>query len=178
MLRQALKSNSCAVCAVGNLLLLYGTTRTRAEIANLICGPFTGRLPLISFPELAAAATKCFPEQSLVWRRYHKFSFDRIGKDLGQVTAAGVPVLLAYSMRHFRKNWTGVHCVVVVGVDASGIQTIDSLGRRSGRWPNSAISPNESKSGWRVIGAPLIVTRRPARILLGLPPLPKEGHLR
>jgi uncharacterized protein YvpB len=89
----------------------------------------------------------------------------------GSVNTA-VPAFLTFTMRHSKKmNGKEVHCVIVVGVDAAGIQTIDSLGRREKRRPNSTISSQRSVQGWPAAGAPLIVTRDPARMLLGLPSL-------
>jgi hypothetical protein len=171
MLYQSVGSNSCAICAVGNLLSLYGVERRQEEIRNLFHGVVAKPLPKVDHPTLLKVVSKFFPQRSLVWRRHAQFVFRRAGHALNQAVSLGGPVLLTFHMRHVAKDWTGVHCVVVVDVDQGGIHVIDSLGRRDGHRPNSTISPNESTDGWRVIGAPLIVTQRPARILLGLPPL-------
>lgn len=170
MLYQSVGSSSCAVCAVGNLLSLYGIERRREEIRTLFRAVVAKPLPKVDHPTLLKVVRKCFPRRSLVWRRHVPFAFGRVGYALNQAISAGGPALLTFHMRHVARDWTGVHCVVVVGVDQSGIHVIDSLGRRrGGNGPNSIISPQGSTHGWPVIGAPLIVTRRPARILLGLP---------
>jgi len=175
MLYQSVGSSSCAVCAVGNLLSLYGIERRREEIRNLFRAVVPKPLPKVDHPTLLKVVSKCFCKRSLAWRRYVPFAFGRVGHALKQAVSVGGPALLTFHMRHVARDWTGVHCVVVVGVDEAGIHVMDSLGRRDGQWPNSIISPNESTHGWPVIGAPLIVTQRPARILLGLPSASDEG---
>jgi hypothetical protein len=175
MLYQSVGSSSCAVCAVGNLLSLYGIERRREEIRNLFRAAAANRLQRVDHPTLLKVVSKCFRQRSLVWRRYVPFTFGRVGYALKQAISVGGPALLTFHMRHVARDWTGVHCVVVVGVDQAGIHVIDSLGRRDGHRPNSTICPKEATHGWPVIGAPVIVTQRPARILLGLPPLLMNG---
>jgi len=174
MLYQSVGSSSCAVCAVGNLLSLYGIESRREEVRYLF-GVVAKPLPKVDHPTLLKVVRKCFRQRALVWRRYVPFAFRRVGRTLKQAVSVGSPALLTFHMRHVARDWTGVHCVVVVNVDEAGIHVIDSLGRRDGDWPNSIISPKETTHGWPVIGSPLIVTQRPARILLGLPPLPMNG---
>src|SRR6202048_190616 len=170
MLYQSVGPSSCAVCAVGNLLFLYGVERKREEIRNLFGAVVAKPLSKVDHPTLLKVVGKCFRQRSLVWRKCAPFTFDRVGHALKQAAISlDNPALLTFHMRHVARNWAGVHCVVVVGADQAGIHVIDSLGRRDGQWPNSIISPNESTHGWPAIGAPLIVTPRPARILLGLP---------
>jgi hypothetical protein len=127
------------------------------------------------YPSNAAESCGQVPfASSLAWRRHSTFSFDRLRHALKQTVSVGAPALLTFHMRHARRDWAGVHCVVVVAVNEAGIHVIDTLGRRDGRWPNATISPKQSPLGWRVKGAPLIVTSGPAYILQGLPPLPKN----
>jgi hypothetical protein len=173
ILYQAVGSSECAICAVGNLLLLYGTQYGREDVRELFWR-VTGRAPpAITHSALLNVVSSCTGHKSLQWRCYSRFSFDRLSKAAATILQLGAPALLTFHMRHITRDWSGVHCVVVVDVDQSGIHVIDSLGRRDGHRPNATILAKESDHGWRVKGAPLIVTRRPTRILQGLPSLRK-----
>jgi hypothetical protein len=70
MLYQSVGSSSCAVCAVGNLLSLYGIERRQEEIRNLFRGVAAKPLPKVDHPKLLKVVSNCFPQRSLVWRRY------------------------------------------------------------------------------------------------------------
>jgi hypothetical protein len=174
MLYQSIGSSTCAISAVGNLLSLYGIACSHEDSRRLLRCCTAKKWPIVTHPMLLEVVSGCLARRSLAWRRHTRFSFDRLRHDLKRIASAGAPALLTFHMRHARRDWAGVHCVVVVAVDEVGIHVIDSLGRRDGRWPNATIRPGESALGWRVRGAPLIVTRGPIRILQGLPPCPKN----
>jgi hypothetical protein len=175
ILYQAVGSSECAICAVGNLLLLYGTRCGHDDVRELF-RRLTGRSPpRVTHPTLLNVVSSCTGQKSLHWRSYSRFSFDRLSKAVATTLQSGAPALLTFHMRHVTRDWFGVHCVVVIGVDRDGIHVIDSLGRRDGFRPNATIMPKESELGWSVRGAPLIITRRPTRILQGLPLLQRRA---
>jgi hypothetical protein len=174
MLYQSVGSSACAISAVGNLLLLYGIPCSHEDSRALFRSPAIKKRPIVTHPMLLKVVGRCLSQSSLAWRRHSTFSFDRLRHALKQTVSVGAPALLTFHMRHARRDWAGVHCVVVVAVNEAGIHVIDTLGRRDGRWPNATISPKQSPLGWRVKGAPLILTSGPAYILQGLPPLPKN----
>ncbi|MET4489757.1 hypothetical protein [Bradyrhizobium sp. LA7.1] len=177
MLYQSTGSATCAVCAVGNLLALYGIQRERQEVMGLFPNPMRRRLPYVNHPRLLDVLNQSFPGRRLHWRRFASFSPERLAPVLAQEVTARRPIPLTFHMRHTERDWAGVHCVLVVRVDQAGIHVIDSLGRRGRNAANSTILPRQHGNGWRVSGAPLIVVPRPARILLGLPAL-TEGAAR
>jgi hypothetical protein len=169
MLFQSTGSSSCAVCAIGNLASLYGLTYTREQIFCAIEALGTSRESPINHQTLSAVVRKLLASGPIEWRRRSETSHDWLRRNLWQVLNAGAPTLLTFHMRHKQRVWTGTHCVVVVAVDEDGIHVIDSLGCRCGCMPNATIFPKESSLGWKMKGAPIIVTKGPARILLGLP---------
>lgn len=169
MLYQSIGSSTCAIVAAANLLHLYGLPCSRIEAHRLF--GFTSFDPklFVSHSKLLDVLACQLCCDSLHWKRYTTFSFDQLSQGLKKLLDRGAPTLLTFHMRHQKRNWFGVHCVIVVAVDDLGIHVIDSLGRRDGRAPNATITPNESRRGWRISGAPLIVTRKPALVLNGLP---------
>jgi len=172
MLYQSTGSNTCAISALGNLLSLYGVAVTHNESRELFESTISKKWTVVTHSILLEVVRRCI-SRNLEWRKRPNFSFDLLWHDLASVVGSGPPALFTFHMRHARKAWTGVHCVVVVAVDEAGIHVIDSLGRRDGRWPNATITPQRSVLGWSVKGAPLIVTRGPVRTLIGLPPIRK-----
>lgn len=176
MLYQSVGSSSCAICAVGNLLSLYGIDLRRRDISDLFRRSIDRSLPNINHPMLLRVVSQFFPRRTLLWRTFPAFCFDRVAHALELARSVGGPLLLTFHMRHSVRDWAGVHCVVVVGIDPAGIHVIDSLGRRNGKWPNSTIISDEAAFGWHVSGAPLVVIRRPARILVGLPAIETRGN--
>jgi hypothetical protein len=169
MLYQSTGSSSCAVCAVGNLLSFYGVERERQQVIDLFHNPSNRKLPYVTHPRLLDVVASLCPRKPLQWRKFASFSVERLTPVLARETEQGRPVLLTFRMRHSRKDWVGTHCVLVMHADGAGIHVIDSLGRRGRAGPNSTILPCKSPHGWRVAGAPLIVSPAPTRILLGLP---------
>jgi hypothetical protein len=172
MLYQATGSNTCARAAVGNLLAVYGKASSHETVRKLFIA--SSPLPLVTHPMLLRVVARLFPRSTLKWRRCRHFSFAIVAGVLQRIVERGAPALLTFHMAHTKRPWSGVHCVVVVGADGGGIHVLDALGRRNGGWPNATICPDETRLGWEVRGAPLIVTRRPAWILTGLPRRTKE----
>ncbi len=170
MLFQSTRSSSCAVCAIGNLASLYGLTYTREEIYRSIEALGTSRRSLVNHRTLLAVAKKLIPSGPLAWRRQKRISYDALRRNLRQILNTGAPALLTFHMRHTEKTWGGVHCVVVIAIDDLGIHVIDSLGCRCGCKPSAIISSKETSFGWKMKGAPMIVTAGPTRVLQGLPP--------
>lgn len=169
MLYQSVGCSSCAGAAVGNLLAFYGIACSHKKSRELFTSSCKTAMATVTHPLLLKAVSRSFSRSALEWRRYSRFSLVRLQCALKRILDGGAPALLTFHMRHTTRDWFGVHCVVVIAVDGNGIHVIDSLGRRDGRWPNATISPNETASGWSMRGAPLIVTRRPAWVLQGLP---------
>jgi hypothetical protein len=173
MFYQSIGSSTCAIVAAANLLHLYDLPYSRNEAHRLFGFTSFDRKLFVSHPKLLNVLATPLCCGSLYWKRYATFSFDPVSQGLKKLLRCGAPALLTFHMRHRKRNWFGVHCVIVVAADDLGIHVIDSLGRRDGRAPNATITPNESRRGWRVSGAPLIVTRGPALVLNGLPQLRK-----
>jgi hypothetical protein len=136
MLYQSVGSSACAISAVGNLLLLYGIPCSHEDSRALFRSPAIKKRPIVTHPVLLKVVGRCLSQSSLAWRRHSTFSFDRLRHALKQTVSVGAPALLTFHMRHARRDWAGVHCVVVVAVNEAGIHVIDTLGRRDGRWPN------------------------------------------
>jgi hypothetical protein len=169
MLFQSTRSSNCAVCAIGNLASLYGLAYTREEIYRAIEALGKSSASFINHQTLSAVVRNLIATGPIQWHRRSKTSHDWLRRSLWQVLKAGTPTLLTFQMKHKQRDWAGVHCVVVVAVDENGIHVIDSLGCRCGCMPNATIFPKESSLGWKIKGAPIIVTKGPAHILLGLP---------
>jgi hypothetical protein len=169
MFYQSTGSSTCAFSAVGNLLSLYGIERSRTEIRQLFTTTATDKPPVITHTTLLAAVRRCFRRPSLEWSIHRNGSFDGLQKDLRETVVRGVPALLTFHMRHIRRRWAGIHCVVVIAVDENSIHLIDSLGIRDGHRPNASILWKETPLGWSLKGAPLVMTRGSARVLHGLP---------
>ncbi len=169
MLYQSVGSSTCAISATANLLQLYGMTCSRQEARQLFGLSDCGSTPAVTHPVLRRVIEGQLCNASLCWKRYSNLAYGRLCRALKITLHSGSPALLTFHIRHPHRNWTGVHCTVAINVDDAGIHVIDSLGRRDGRLPNAAITPKESALGWRVSGAPLIVTRGPFQVLEGLP---------
>src|SRR4051812_2989709 len=144
MFYQSTGSSSCAICAMGNLLALYGFERNRGQIIDLFENPANRRLPHVNHPRLLAVAAQCFPRTHLQWRRFASFSMKRLAPVLTSEIGCGRPLLMTFHIRHVKKEWAGIHCVLVVGVDQAGIHVIDSLGRWGKAGANSTILPHET----------------------------------
>jgi hypothetical protein len=157
---------------VANLLSLYGITSTRNEIASLFRRSSQESESIVTRTMLFRAVGAQLPHSSLSWKRIARFSFARFSHALQDAFARGVPALVTFHVRHRQRNWYGLHVAVAINANNSGIGIIDSLGRRSGQIPNATIVNTECAIGWAVAGAPVIVTRGSAFILLGLPDLP------
>jgi hypothetical protein len=175
MLYQSTGSSTCAICAVGNLLSLYGHNCSREDVFCVVEALGRSKRSLIDHSILLTIVENLVSRRSLNWHRRAKSSFDWLQRNLGQILSTGAPALLTFHMRHAQRDWAGVHCVIVVAVDEFGMHVIDSLGCRCGCSPNATISSKESPVGWRMKGAPIIVTRGPARILEGLPCFPRNN---
>jgi hypothetical protein len=174
MLYQSVGSSACANFAAANLLHLYDRPCGRDEAIQFFGYSSIETKTAVSHSKLLRLVASQLCCDSLQWKRYAHFSFAPLAHELKRLLCRGTPALLTFHMQHRKKDWFGVHCVVVISVDDLGIHIIDSLGRRDGRAPNATITSNESALGWRVLGAPLVVTRRPAYILDGLPYLRKH----
>jgi len=174
MLYQSFESNTCAICVVANLLSLYGVTCSREEAACLLETTDSSSVAVTHSKLLSAIASQLGPKLSLGWRSFRRFSFEKVLRVLTIVSADGAPAVLTFHIRHPRKRWFGLHCAIAVQADETGIYLVDSLGRRNGQQPNATITPHESKHGWAVVGAPIIVTEYPVRILDGLPRVPQK----
>ena len=172
MLYQSTSSDTCGVCAVANLLSLYGINSTRNEIASLFRGSKRESENVVTRPMLLRAVGAQLLQSSLFWKRVARFSFDRFSCAVKEAVDRGAPALTTFHVRHRQRDWYGLHVAVVINADNSGIGIIDSLGRRNGQIPNATIVHTECAIGWAVAGAPVIVTRGSAFILHGLPELP------
>lgn len=171
VLFQSTSSDTCGICAVANLLRLYGITTTRKQVAGLFGGSERVFEDGVTRPMLLRAVGAQLPGSSLCWKRLARFSFARFNSALQEAFERGAPALVTFHVRHRQHDWYGLHVAVALNADASGIGIIDSLGRRSGQIPNATIMPTASAFGWAVSGAPVIVTRGSAFILYGLPKL-------
>jgi hypothetical protein len=172
VLYQSTTSDSCGICSVANLLALYGIASSRKQVLELFrCstreydGVATHRL-LSRALELRLASNSSLP-----WKRIAVFDFAKFSAALRESLDQYSPVLLTFHVRHRYRNWSGIHCSVAIESDHSGIGLIDSLGRRYGPFPNATIATKECVGGWPVSGAPVLVTKGPAYVLHGLPPL-------
>jgi hypothetical protein len=167
---QSLTSSTCARSAVGNLLSLYRREVKPKELRELFA--CSGRNENeVSHRDLLLVVRSLFPSNLLTWVKIKHFSIRRLCCSLNGLNANPAPLLLTLRIRHSRNNWTGLHCTVVLGVGNSGVLVLDSLGRRDGSYPNATITHRTCTYGWRMSGAPLIVTAGPMCILKGLPPL-------
>lgn len=173
VLYQSTSTDTCGVCAVANLLSLYGVATTRNQIAGLFRGAKSESETVVTRPILLRAVRAQFPGVSLFWKRIAPFSFARFSCALKEAFDRGAPALITFNVRHRKKDWYGLHVAVAINADNSGIGIIDSLGRRNRQIPNATIMPTASAIGWAVAGAPVIVTRGSAFILHGLPELQK-----
>ena len=174
MLYQSFESNSCAICLVANLLNLYGLTCSRAEAAYLLGASTDSSMVGVTHAKLLSViANQLCPKLSLGWNSLRRFSFDKVLRVIRIVCADGAPAVLTFHIRHPRKRWFGLHCAIAMQAEDTGIHLIDSLGRRDGKQPNATITSQKSTHGWVVVGAPVMVTEQPVRILDGLPRLPK-----
>jgi hypothetical protein len=170
MLYQSTLSDDCTVCAFANLLSLYGITMTRNQASSFLDASKRSTTAAITHSLLLRAIGAHLPIcASLSWKRINRFSFGRFSHILVNQNA---PALVTFHMRHKRKRWYGIHCVVAISASEFGIDIIDSLGRRNSRAPNATISAKERYGCWPVAGAPVMVTKGNAFILAGLPPLP------
>jgi hypothetical protein len=172
MLYQSFESSTCAVCAVANVLSLYGVSCTREEAYKLLMPSASKRDFFVDHTTLLSAINYRLAQTSLRWKRFPTFSFNRMSRTLKTSFLRGAPALVTFHIRHSKRNSYGLHCAIAISVDEAGIHIIDSLGRRDGRLPNATITPEPARRGWIVRGAPIIVTRNTVRILDGLPPLP------
>lgn len=171
MFYQAITSSYCACYALGNLLSLYRRDVNRKELYDLFGYPRSFRNE-ISHDDLLRIIRRCFPHNILHWTTPKRFSTERLFGLLDRLGTDAVPTLLTLRIRHPRKKWTGLHCVVIVGMDKSGVHIMDLLGRRDGGCPNATITYNECTLGWHVRGAPILVTAGPMSLIKGLPPSP------
>jgi hypothetical protein len=177
MLYQSFESDTCAICVVANLLNLYGLTCSRKEAADFFEASTDISTVGVTHSKLRSViATQLCPKLSLGWKSLSRFSFDKVLQVFRTVSADGAPAVLTFHIRHPRKRWFGFHCAIAMQADDTGIQLIDSLGRRNGKRPNATITSQKSMHGWVVVGAPMIVTQHPVRILDGLPRLPKKNR--
>lgn len=171
MLYQSIQSDTCAICAVANLLYLYGISCPRSHIVRLFKTAAKDSSPVVNHAMISRTIENRIGGSGLKWKALRRFSFETVSRALTKPFLGGAPVLLTFDIRHREKRWYGIHCVVAVEQDDAGIHIIDSLGRRDGRQPNAVITPHALEDGWPVAGAPIVVTRNPARILEGLPRL-------
>jgi hypothetical protein len=170
MLYQSFESNTCAICAVANLLSLYDIACSREEAAYFLGASTESCAVVVTHSRLLSVIDSQLSQKApLGWKSLRRFSFDKVLRALRVPFAHGAPALLSFHVRHPRKRWFGLHCAIAIQADATGIHLVDSLGRRDGRQPNATITPQESTHGWVVAGAPIIVTKQPVRILDGLP---------
>jgi hypothetical protein len=177
MLYQSFNSSTCAVCAVANVLNLYGMPCTREEARKLLIPSASKRNFFVNHTMLLSAVNYHLAQNSLRWKRFSTFSFIRMSRTLRTLFLRGAPALVTFHIRHSKRNSYGLHCAIAISVDEAGIHIIDPLGRRDGRLPNATITPKAVRRGWIVQGAPIIVTRNAVRVLEGLPQLPKTiGH--
>jgi hypothetical protein len=174
MLFQSTSSDTCGVCAVSNLLSLYGIKATRGDIAALFGGQKQEFEYIVSRTMLLQAIQAYLPRASLSWKRIPRFAFTRFSGVLKEALGRGAPALAGFHVRHRLREWRGLHLAIAIHADDSGIGLIDSLGRRDGRLPNATISRIPSARGWVVNGAPLIVTSESAFVLNGLPRLSRS----
>lgn len=178
VLYQSVGSNTCAICATANLLHLYGTPCSRETAYAFFGLPLGASGFSISHATLLWVANRYFRQRDLWWRRLPHFSVERLSRLLKDSSVCSTPTLVTIHIRHREREWSGIHCVIATGADEGGIHVFDSLGRRDGSYPNATITPKESRLGWRVAGSPIIVTRRPTRILCGLPQFAgREGKI-
>jgi hypothetical protein len=166
---QRIWSSSCARAATANLLLFHGIAQSRSDVRKTFQTVLGSKRHLVDHPSLLNVLQAYLPLNNMGWFLYRSFRFDKLLKRLTNSDSVGLPTLLTFHMRHVTMEWYGVHCVVVLSADRHGLHIIDSLGKRGGRYPNGKICHEETSSGWRVLGTPLLVTRGPARLLLGLP---------
>jgi hypothetical protein len=173
MLYQSTLSDNCTVCAFANLLSLYGITMSRSEASHFLDSSKRSTAAVITHSLLLRAIGAHLPIcESLGWKRINRFSFGRFSNILVNQNA---PTLVTFHMRHKRKRWYGIHCVVATSASEFGIDIIDSLGRRNGQVPNATISAKERYGCWPVAGAPVMITKGSAFILTGLPSLPTSN---
>lgn len=172
MLYQSTSTDTCGICAVANLLSLYGFTSARNQIASLFGGSKLESENAVTRPTLLRAVGAQLSHSPLFWKRINRFSFVRFSCAVKEAFNRGAPVLATFHVRHRQRDWYGLHAVVAINADEYGIGIIDSLGRRNGQIPNATIMHAECAIGWAVVGAPIIVTGGSAFILHGLPELP------
>jgi len=150
---------------------LYGITTNRSQIARLFRGSKQDSEDFVTRPMLLRAVRAQFPPSPLIWERIARFSFVRFSSALKEAFDRGAPALVTFHIRHRERDCYGLHVAVAINANSSGIDIIDSLGRRNGRIPNATIMPTARTIGWAVAGAPVIVTRGSAFVLHGLPEL-------
>jgi hypothetical protein len=176
MLYQSFESDACAICALANLLSLYGIACSRRQAADLLGASADSYAVVVTHSRLIKVIdSQLSQKSSLGWKFLRRFSFEKLLHTLRVPFEHGAPAVLTFHIRHPRKRWFGLHCAIAIQADDDGIHLVDSLGRRDGQRPNATITPQECAHGWVVAGAPVIVTEQPARILRGLPRLPQKG---
>jgi hypothetical protein len=171
MLYQSSVSNTCAICAVANLLSLYGLPWSREQAFAAFWPSVPDSESGVDHAPIFQVIDQQFRNGLLRWKYIREFSFDGILRALQAPFRRGAPALLTFHVQHRERNWRGIHCVVAVAGDHTGIHIIDSMGRRDRRVPNATIMPDKCSRGWHVAGAPIVVNKSPARILDGLPPI-------
>jgi hypothetical protein len=167
MLLQHPASEDCAFYAVANLLRLYGSDVDRDDIAEL-----AGQSSDMDHKTLLDIVNGQVGRRLLRWARLRSFSYDGLSAALDPSFNRNAPSILTFHIRHYAKNWYGLHCVVATHRDAAGIHVLDSLGLRGGKAPNAVIAPQRRAKGWPVVGTPAIILPQSAFIMENLPALP------
>jgi hypothetical protein len=165
---QRIRASSCARSATANLLLFHGIVESKSAIQKKFETVLGHKNRRVDHPSLLQIVQNYLPFVDIRWHAYRSFCFEKLVNSLTD-TGIGLPTLLTFHMRHVAMDWGRVHCVVVMSADRHGVHIIDSLGQRGGHYPNGTICKDELPFGWPVIGAPLLVTKGPARLLTGLP---------
>src|SRR5437016_12830249 len=105
MLYQSVGSSVSAICAVGNLLSLYGIACSHEDSRGLFGCSIAKKWTIVTHPTLLKTVGRCLSRRSLAWRRHTTFSFDRLRHDLQRTVSAGAPALLTFQMHHARRDW-------------------------------------------------------------------------
>jgi hypothetical protein len=179
VLYQSIQSDNCAVCAFGNLLSLYRMDITRTEAACVLDAyKCSSGAPVTRSVLLRAIGANLDILSKLSWKKIEPFSFQRLRQIALTSFNRRAPVLMTCEIRHKKRRLYGVHCLAAICLSDYGIELVDSLGRRDGQIPNATLHEKEYRGRWSVSGAPFVLTKDSAFVLMGLPPLPAALRLR